>query len=52
MNKYSQYRENPDGIIKWVAWSSINGDNKPLDEKLAQLNTIDAHQSLTRAIKS
>ena len=52
MNKYSQYHQNPDGIIKYVVWSSINGDNKPLDEKLAQLNKIDAHQSLQTAIKS
>jgi hypothetical protein len=50
--KYSQYHENPDGIIKYILWSSINGDNKPLDKKLAQLNKMDAHQSPSRAIQS
>ena len=32
----------PDGIIKWAVLSSINGDNKPLDEKSAQLRMINA----------
>jgi hypothetical protein len=41
MYKYSQYLTNPNGIIKWAIYWSIKGDNKPLDNKLEQVRTID-----------
>ncbi|MFZ0512698.1 MAG: hypothetical protein WAM14_13915 [Candidatus Nitrosopolaris sp.] len=34
-------RKDPDRIIKWAVHCSINGNNKFLDEKLAQLRSID-----------
>jgi hypothetical protein len=42
MNKYQLYHTNPNGIIKWAIYCSINGDNKPLDEKLEQLRRRDS----------
>ena len=42
MNKYPQYHENPDGIIRLAIYNSINGDNTLLDDKLEQLRTIDS----------
>ncbi|MFZ0512769.1 MAG: hypothetical protein WAM14_14270 [Candidatus Nitrosopolaris sp.] len=44
VSKYPQYHTNPDEIIKWAIYCSINGDNKFLDEKLAQLRSIDRFQ--------
>jgi hypothetical protein len=41
VHKYPQYHTNPHGIITWAIHSSINGDNKFLDEKLEQLRSID-----------
>jgi hypothetical protein len=42
MNKYPKYHNNPDGIIRWAIYNSINGDNTLLDDKLEQLRTIDS----------
>ena len=42
MNRYSYYHTNPDDIIKFAIYNSINGDNTLLDEKLEQLRSIDA----------
>ncbi|MGB6590465.1 MAG: hypothetical protein WBE68_03035 [Candidatus Nitrosopolaris sp.] len=42
--KYPQYHTNPHGIITWAIHSSINGDNKFLDEKLEQLRIIDFYK--------
>jgi hypothetical protein len=39
--KYPQYCPNAGEIITWVSYSSANGDNRILDEKLEQLRTID-----------
>jgi hypothetical protein len=39
--KYSNF-SNPDGFINCVTYLSINGDEKFLDEKLEQLDEIDA----------
>ncbi|MGB8938002.1 MAG: hypothetical protein WCC17_23170 [Candidatus Nitrosopolaris sp.] len=41
VNKYPQYHTNPDDIIRWAIYHSINGDNTLLDDKLEQLRTID-----------
>jgi hypothetical protein len=41
MNKYPRYNPNPDGIIRWAIYNSINGDYTFLDNKLGQLRTID-----------
>ena len=41
MNKYPQYHENPDGIIRLAIYNSINGDNTLLDDKLEQLRNLD-----------
>jgi len=43
LNKYPQYHPNPDGIIRW---SSLNGDNTFLDDKLEQLRSIDSLANL------
>jgi hypothetical protein len=43
--KYQEYLQNPDGIIKWAIHCSNKGDTKFLDEKLAQLHTIEASRS-------
>jgi hypothetical protein len=43
--KYPKYW-NPDGIIKLVTYNFINGDNKFLDEKLAQFRSIDRLASI------
>ena len=43
--KYQEYMQNPDGIIKWAIHCSNKGDTKFLDEKLAQLHTIEASRS-------
>jgi hypothetical protein len=32
MNKYPQYHTNPDGIIKFAMYNSINGDDMLLDD--------------------
>jgi hypothetical protein len=42
MNKYPKYHTNPDDIIRWAIYNSINGDNTLLDDKLEQLRTIDS----------
>ena len=42
MNKYPKYHTNPDDIIRWAIYNSINGDNRLLDDKLEQLRTIDS----------
>jgi hypothetical protein len=42
MNKYPKYHPNPDGIIRWAIFNSINGDDTFLDSKLEQLRTIDS----------
>ncbi|MGA9149176.1 MAG: hypothetical protein WBZ36_01255 [Candidatus Nitrosopolaris sp.] len=42
VNKYPQYRTNPDGIIRLAIYDSINGNNTLLDSKLEQLRTIDS----------
>jgi hypothetical protein len=42
MNKYPRYHTNPDGIIRFAVYNSINGDNTLLDDKLEQLRTIDS----------
>jgi hypothetical protein len=42
MNKYPQYHENPDGIIRLAIYNSINGDYTLLDDKLEQLRSIDS----------
>ena len=42
VNKYPQYLDNPDEIVKWAIYCSSNGDNKFLDDKLKQLRTIDS----------
>lgn len=41
MNKYPQYHTNPDGIIKFAMYNSINGDDMLLDDKLEQLRSMD-----------
>ena len=46
VNKYPQYHTNPDGIIRLAIFNSINGDNKPLDEKLEQLRRIDSQANI------
>ncbi|MGB6526855.1 MAG: hypothetical protein WBF33_01990 [Candidatus Nitrosopolaris sp.] len=46
VNKYPQYHTNPDGIIRLAIYNSINGDNKPLDEKLEQLRRIDSQTNI------
>ena len=42
MNKYSSYHTNPDDIIRFAIYNSINGDDTLLDGKLEQLRTIDS----------
>jgi hypothetical protein len=42
MNKYSSYHTNPDDIIKFAIYNSINGDDTPLDDKLEQLRSLDS----------
>ena len=42
MNKYPKYHPNPDGIIRWAIFNSINGDDTFLDSKLEQLRSIDS----------
>src|SRR5215469_13927476 len=42
MSKYSQYHENPDGILRLAIYNSGNGDNTLLDDKLQQLRSIDS----------
>jgi hypothetical protein len=42
MNKYSLHHTNPDGIIRWAIYNSINGNNTLLDSKLEQLRTLDS----------
>ena len=42
MNKYSSYHTNPDDIIRFAIYNSINGDDTLLDDKLEQLRTIDS----------
>jgi hypothetical protein len=42
MNKYPKYHNNPDGIIRWAIYNSINGNNTLLDSKLEQLRTLDS----------
>jgi len=34
MNKYSSYHTNPDDIIRFAIYNSINGDDTLLDDKL------------------
>ena len=46
VNKYPQYHTNPDGIIRLAIFNSINGDNKPLDEKLEQLRRIESQANI------
>ena len=41
--KYPQYQNNdPDSIMRWAVYNSINGDNTLLDDKLSQLRYIDS----------
>jgi hypothetical protein len=40
--KYQEYLQNPDGIITWAIHRSNKGDTEVLDEKLAQLHTMEA----------
>jgi hypothetical protein len=42
MDKYPQFHNNPNGIIRWAINGAVKGDNKFLDEKLKQLLTIDS----------
>jgi hypothetical protein len=43
VHKYPQYQDNdPDVIVEWAIYCSMNGDNKFLDDKLEQLRTIDS----------
>jgi hypothetical protein len=42
VHKYRQYQDtDPNVIVEWAVYCSINGDNTFLDEKLAQLRSID-----------
>jgi hypothetical protein len=41
MNKYPQYHTNPDDIIRFAIFNSINRDDTLLDGKLEQLRSID-----------
>jgi hypothetical protein len=45
VNKYPQYLDNPDEIVKWAIYCSSNGDNKFLDEKLKQLRYLDSYNT-------
>ena len=41
VHKYPQYQDNdPNVIVEWAIYCSMNGDNKFLDDKLEQLRTI------------
>jgi hypothetical protein len=40
--KYPRYHYNPDGVIQYATYFSINGDTTLLDDKLEQLRTIDS----------
>ena len=43
VHKYPQYQDNdPNVIVEWANYCSMNGDNKFLDDKLEQLRTIDS----------
>jgi hypothetical protein len=42
MNKHPKYHTNSNGIIQWAIHTSINADNRFLDDKLEQLRTIDS----------
>jgi len=39
--KYQEYLENPVGLLKWAIQCSNKGDTKFLDERLAQLHTME-----------
>jgi hypothetical protein len=42
VHKYPQYQDNdPNVIVEWANYCSMNGDNKFLDDKLEQLRRID-----------
>ena len=41
VNKYPQYLDNPDEIVKWALYCSSNGDDTFLDDKLEQFRTVD-----------
>jgi len=43
MNRYSYYHTNPDDIIKFAIYNSINGDDTLLDDKLEQLRSLDSY---------
>ena len=47
MNKYSSYHTNPDDIIRFAIYNSINGDDTPVD-KLEQLRTFDRGMRYTK----
>jgi len=42
MNKYSAYHTNPDDIIRFAIFNSINGDDTLLDGMVEQLRSIHA----------
>jgi hypothetical protein len=42
MSKYPKFHTNPDDIIPWAIYNSINGDNTFLDDKLKLLRSIDS----------
>jgi hypothetical protein len=47
VSKYPRYHTNPDEIVKWAVHQSINGDNKLLDDKLAQLRMIEFRRTIS-----
>jgi hypothetical protein len=46
MGKHSQYHENPNGVIRYAVYNSINDDDTILDDKLEQLRSIDRFVNL------
>jgi len=49
MNKYSSYHTNPDDIIRFAIFNSINRDDTLLDSKLDQLRSMDRRLSGKRS---
>ena len=45
--KYPQHHNNnPDEIVNWAIYCSVNGDSKFLDDKLEQLRSLDSLASI------
>jgi hypothetical protein len=44
MNKYPQFHNNPNGIIRWAINGAVKDDNQFLDKKLEQLRIIDFYK--------